>query len=165
MTSRATKVGLTILIVLACGLGYGGWRMLAPSGHEVCEICNRPIHAQSRTVGEIGDGREEVFCCPTCALTAHHQTGEKVKITQLTDFDTDRSLAPDDAYVVEGSTLNLCIKYQPLADKDKQPTQMAFDRCSPSIYAFSSEAGAERFAREHGGTVHRFQELAAAYQR
>jgi hypothetical protein len=164
MTSRASKVGVIILVAFACGLGFAGWRMLAPSGREVCEVCNRPIHAQSRTVGEIGDGREEVFCCPTCALTAHHQTGKKVKITQLTDFDTDKPLGPDNAYVVEGSTLNFCIKYQPLADKDKQPTQMAFDRCSPSIYAFASEAAAERFAREYGGRVRRFQELAAAYQ-
>jgi len=164
VTSRATNVGLIILIAIGCGLGYAGWRMLSPSGHEVCEVCNRPIHAQSRTVGAIGDGKDEIFCCPTCALTAHHQTGKKVRIIQLTDFDTDRPLVPDGAYVVEGSTLNLCIQHQPLADKDKQPTQMAFDRCSPSIYAFASEAGADQFAREHGGTGRRFQELAAAYQ-
>lgn len=164
MTSRANKVGVIILIAIGCGLGYAGWRMLSPSGREICEVCNRPIHAQSRTVGEIDDGEEEVFCCPTCALTAHHQTSMKVKIIHLTDFDTDRPLAPDGAYVVEDSTLNLCIRHQPLADRDKQPAQMAFDRCSPSIYAFASEAGADRFARDHGGIVRRFQELATAYQ-
>jgi hypothetical protein len=164
MTSRANKVGVIILIAIGCGLGYAGWRMLSPSGHEVCEVCNRPIHGHSRALGEIDGGGEEVFCCPTCALTAHHQTRKKVKIIQLTDFDADRPLAPDDAYVVEGSTLNLCLQHQPLADKDKQPVQIAFDRCSPSIYAFASEASADRFAREHGGTVRKFQELAAAYQ-
>ena len=164
MTSRATKVGLAILIAIACGLGYAGWRMLSHSGHEVCDVCNRPIHGQSQTAGQIEGGKAEVFCCPTCALTAHHQSDKKVKIIQLTDFDTDRPLAPDGAYVVEGSTLNLCLQHQPLADKDKQPVQIAFDRCSPSIYAFASEAGADRFAREHGGIVRRFQELAAAYQ-
>ena len=163
MTSRATKGGVVILIALAGGLGYAGWRMLTPSGQQVCDACNRPIHAQSRTVGEV-DGREEVFCCPTCALTAHHQSAKKIRIVQLTDFDTDRPLVPDDAYVVEGSTLNLCLQHQPLADRDKQPVQMAFDRCSPSIYTFSSEADADHFAREHGGTVRRFRELAAAYQ-
>ncbi len=165
MTPRIARIGLVILIAITGGLGYAGWRMLSPAGQQVCEVCNRPIHGQSRTLGEIDDGKQEIFCCPTCALTAHHQTGKKVTILQLTDFDTDNPLAPAGAYVVEGSTLNLCIQHQPVADRDKQPAQMAFDRCSPSIYAFASEAGAERFAREHGGTVRKFQELAAAYQR
>ncbi len=164
MTSRATKAGVIILVAIGCGLGYAGWRMLAPSGQGVCEICNRPIHAASRTLGEIDNGKEEAFCCPTCALTAHHQSGKKVKILQLTDFDTDRPLPPEGAYVVEGSTVNMCLQHPPLTDRDKQPVQVAFDRCSPSIYAFASEAGAERFAREHGGDVRRFRDLAAAYQ-
>lgn len=165
MTSWSAKVGVAILIAIACGLGYAGWKMLSPSGHQVCEVCNRPIHEHSRTIGVVGGGEKEVFCCPTCALTAHRQTGKKVEIIELTDFDSDKQLAPGDAYVVEGSTMNLCLGHQPLADRDKQPAQVAFDRCSPSIYAFAGEAAAERFAREYGGTVRRFEELAAEYQR
>ena len=165
MTSWSARVGVIVLIVLACGLGYAGWRMLSPAGHEVCGVCNRPIHERSRTVGVVGRDKEEVFCCPTCALSAHRQTGKKVEITELTDFDTDRELAPRDAYVVEGSNVNLCLGHRPVTDQDKQPAQVTFDRCSPSIYAFASESAAERFAREHGGTVRRFEELAAEYQR
>jgi nitrous oxide reductase accessory protein NosL len=49
-----------------------------------------------------------------------------------------------------------------LVDVTKQSYAMEYDRCSPSFLAFAGQAAAEDFAREHGGTVLRFEELAAA---
>ena len=146
--SRTQQIlGLVIVLAFALGLGYAAWRMTGSSQVVACEACGRAIHASMRTVAFVGDKRE-VFCCPTCALSAGTQTHKPVRFGQLADYETGHPLRPADAYAVEGSDLIPCVRSH-------------FDRCTPSIIAFGNQTSAERFASEHGGEVDKFLQLVA----
>jgi hypothetical protein len=138
--------------VLFLALGYAGWRSVRASSDESCSVCRRPIHASSRTVGVVA-GKRAVFCCPACARSETLQASG-VKITEMTDFLTGAKLAPERAVLVRGSDVNPCTMHAhaPL-DEDKRAAEVRFDRCSPSLLAFSSRAEATRFMAEHGGTL------------
>lgn len=155
MSRTQQIIGLGIVLVFALGLGYAGWRMRSTSQMEVCQACGRAIHANIRTVAFLGD-RREVFCCPTCALSAGTQTHQSVRFEQLADYETGRPLRPADAFAVEGSDLIPCVRSHQMLNRDGQPVPMDFDRCSPSIITFASRTSAERFATEHGGRVDGF---------
>jgi hypothetical protein len=163
MKSKGTLLGLAVLLSLGLLLGYAGWRIRYASQDQLCYACNRAISEQMRTVASV-NGRHELFCCPTCALRRHRQTGEKVKVAGLTDYYSRKNLAPDTAFVVEGSDVNHCVHDHMLLSQDKQINPMEFDRCSPSIISFGDREAADRFAGTHGGRVLPFQELALSYQ-
>jgi hypothetical protein len=159
--SRTQQIlGLVIVLAFALGLGYAGWRMKSTPDAEVCQACGRAIHANMRTVAFLGD-RREVFCCPTCALSASAQTHEPVRFEQLADFQTGHPLRPADAFAVEGSNVIPCVRSHQMLNRDGQPVPMDFDRCSPSIIAFANRTSAVRFASEHGGKVGKFFQIVA----
>ena len=163
MNGKGRAISLVILFAIALGLVYTVWEIGLFSPAQSCDACHRPLHTLTKTIG-IVDGRKEVFCCPTCALTAHRQTGQAVQITELTDYETDHRLNPPDAYIVEGSDLNLCTHHHVIMEMDKQATPLQFDRCSPSIMAFAKKESAEKFRHEHGGSLMLFRDLADTYR-
>ncbi len=134
--------------------------MWNPSQVAACQACGRTIHANMRTVALVGS-RREVFCCPTCALSAGAQMHEPVRFEQLADYETGHPLPPADAYAVEGSDVIPCIRSHEMLNRDGQPVPMDFDRCSPSIIAFAKRTSAERFSSEHGGKVEKFLQIVA----
>lgn len=159
-------VGLGLVLAIALGLGYAGWRVSAPSHVTVCELSGRPIHPNTRTIAFIGKSRK-VLCCPMCALTAGAQTHQTVRFEELTDYETERSLRPEDAFAVQGSDVVPCeISHTTLTTEirnaEGQAVPVVFDRCSPSILAFANRPSAERFASEHGGRAGTFLDLAKA---
>ena len=164
MPQKSTVIGVAVLATIAAGLVYLAVDMRRASSQAMCQVCKRPLHERSRTVGLLGD-KLDVFCCPACALASHRQTGQAVKITELTDFATDSKLDPAHAFVVRGSDVNLCTRHHPLVDDAKQSYAMEYDRCSPSVLAFANKEEAESFAREHGGEVEPFRDFAGALSR
>lgn len=160
MSGRQQLLGLGIVLAFALGIGYAGWRMWNPSRVVACQACGRAIHANMRTVAYLGDQRE-MFCCPTCALSAGTQTHQPVRFVQLADYNTGHLLRPADAFAVEGSDVIPCVRSHEMLNGDGQPVPMEFDRCSPSIIAFANRTAAERFASEHGGKVNTFLQTVA----
>ncbi len=150
--------GLAIVLAFALGLGYAGWRMWNPSRVTACQACGRAVQANMRTIAFIGSD-QEVFCCPTCALSAGTQMHEPVRFTELADYETGHVLRPADAFAVEGSDVIPCVRSHEMLNRDGQPVPMEFDRCSPSIIAFATRASAEHFAAEHGGQVAMFLQI------
>jgi hypothetical protein len=119
---------------------------------EVCYVCQRPLHAHSKTVAVAG-GRARLFCCPACALSQH------AKVTRLTSFATSAPLAPGNAWAVRGSDVNMCVRAQELIGANKRAADLRYDRCLPGILAFARREEAAQFASEHGGEVLRFAAL------
>ena len=160
--SRGHQIfGLGIVLAFALGLGYAGWRMMRSSSQgELCQASGRPVHADMRTVAFVGDQRG-VYCCPTCALTEAAQAHKLVRFEQLADYETGRPLRPVDAFAVEGSGVIPCFRRHEMVNQDRQVVPMDFDRCSPSIIAFSNRSSAEKFASEYGGTVDTFLHFVA----
>lgn len=161
MERRSWIRGFVGFLMLAM-LGYAGWRTFSYSSADECYACKRPIHAHSRTVA-VANGHARLFCCPACALSQHEQAGEPIHVTQLTSFLDGKTLAPENAYVVKGSTVSMCERAQELIQQDKRNADLRYDRCAPSLIAFAGRGEAVEFAREHGGEVVPFKEAAAAF--
>jgi hypothetical protein len=161
MTGRRWLVVLAVVAV-AVGLGYTVVTAYLHSQPEQCYACQRAVHAHMRTVALL-KGKPRVFCCPACALSEHEQEGRPIQITELTSFLTGAKLSPAGAFLVKGSDVNMCARTQELIGADKRPADLQFDRCSPSLLAFEHRPDAEQFAREHGGQVLPFSEIASAF--
>lgn len=161
MNRSQQVLGVGILLAVVLGLGYAGWRMRSSQASAVCRVCGRMVHADMRTVAIVG-AKREVFCCPTCALSAGTQLHEAVRFEQLSDYETGHPLLPAKAFAVAGSDVVPCVRTHQMLNPDGLPIPMAYDRCSPSIINFATRAAAERFAYEHGGRVDTFLHLTAA---
>jgi hypothetical protein len=152
-----------VIALMLCGAGAAGmaaWWVYGRSGAASCVACSRAIHPHSLTSGLI-DGKPARFCCPMCAVTEYRQTGKRVRVTELTAFDTGAKLAPESAILVRNSDINPCMDGGAHLSGDKQPLHVHFDRCSPSVLAFSKRETADTFVRAHGGRIVRFAEMEA----
>src|SRR3990172_9415150 len=158
MTRKSASIGLALLFAVVIAVGYAGWRIYRHSTSEYCEFSARPVHTQTKAVALV-NGEQKIFCCTACALTLRAQTGQSVKLLELTDYETGRSLAPEEAFVVRGSEVNMCVTQHMLMEESKQAAPMNFDRCMPSLVAFARREAAEDFLRVQGGTLVSFQEL------
>lgn len=153
---------ISVVIALAIiGAGYIAFNALRRPPAEECYACKRPIHAHSRTVA-VANGTARAFCCPACALSEQRQEGKPVEVKELTEFLTGAKLSPDDAYVVKGSDVNMCARAHEIVDADKRAAEIHYDRCAPSLLAFSHKSEASEFSRQHGGSVFSFREAAAS---
>jgi hypothetical protein len=160
MKWKGSALGIAILLAIGLGVVYIGLRARASSQMHVCSVCSRPIHIESRTIALV-DGKKKEFCCPACALSLHLQTGEKVQIVELTDYLNHTALSPDDAFLVEGSRVNVCSQHAMMRNREGQPMPMEYDRCYPSILAFGSRQSAQDFIFEHGGQLTSIGELSS----
>ena len=160
----AGKRWFTILavIAMAVGLGYAGFRTYQASRPEECYACRRPLHAHSETLALV-NGQVKKFCCPACALSEHEQEGKPVRVTQLTEYYTGANLSPDDAFIVKGSDVNMCARTREVVSADKRAADLHYDRCAPSMLAFAKRDEAAQFARQHGGEILLFSQVASAY--
>jgi len=149
-------------LLIAAGLGYGGFRVYRATQPEQCYACTRAIHAHMRTIA-IVNGRTKVFCCPACTLSEHEQEGKPMRVTELTSYLTGEKLTPAEAFIVKGSDVNMCAHTAALVDDEKRPADLHYDRCSPSMLAFKQRSEAVDFVRQHGGQVLPFAEIASAY--
>ena len=157
--SRKKKWGAFAATLAVVALaGYGAFQWQRRNQPDICQHSWREIHPGVLTIAEV-DGKETRFCCPACALTTAEQTGKPVRVLRLSDFYTHQPLEPAAAFLVRGSEANLCTHPHPLVSEEKQPLDVHFDRCAPSILAFRSREEAEAFRQEHGGEVLRLADL------
>lgn len=150
---------LAIVFVSAAAVGARSY--VRSRADQACAACRRPVHAHSRTIA-VALGKEANYCCPSCALSERIQTRARVQVTALTDHVTGSPIAPDGAWLVRGSDVQMCARMTADPRPDKHPMEAHYDRCSPGLVAFSSETAAAAFVRRHGGQIVRFATVAAA---
>lgn len=156
------RIQVALGLLAAVSLGYAAWRSTRAASDDECQVCRRPVHHNSRTTAMVA-GRKAVFCCLGCAMSQHHQAGQAIQVTGLTDFATGSPLAPADAWVVRGSDVNPCVRQEAMIDADKQPAPVQYDRCAPGMLAFARREDAREFIARHGGQLLPFPQLAAAF--
>ena len=162
MTGKAAGFGFTILVAFGLTVGYTGWKVQTSATQSICRYCGRSSLSHSRTISQLDNGKKQAFCCPSCALSAIR--GQRsARILEFTDYLSNTSLPPEDAYLVVGSSVNHCFRDRVRTDSYKQPVVMDFDRCAPGVVAFGLNREAEMFVRAHGGRLVRFDELRTAY--
>ena len=160
MQKNSVRVGVVVVVAFALLLGYIGLRMLDSERDQTCAACGRPVHSHAKVVGLV-DEESRTFCCPACLLMDRRQTGQKIGVVGLTDYSTHTAIEPDEAFLVVGSKVNHCLRHEPVLDQPRAAGLLDFDRCSPSVLAFSSEAEARGFMAKSGGRLSTFEELAA----
>lgn len=155
MLSKPRLVTASLLVfalVLAAGLAF----YLVATGHiapgkPLCVACHRPLHkAQVYTVVS-HNGGELPACCPRCGL--RYMIESKTESAHATDFKTGRSMAADTAPYLEGSSIMECCSNTPLRTETGLLCDVHYDRCLPSLVAFSKLEDAEEYRSNQGGRI------------
>jgi len=144
-----------ILLLAVISLATAGWLVFrrVASGPSTCPACNRPLMADMKFTVVEADGRKLDFCCVRCGQHYIKLHPAKIKQALATAFDTGRQMSMYDATFVFGSDVAPCCAPPTVVAEQKVPFDRAWDRCWPSLIAFSTRAAAEQFARRHSGTV------------
>jgi hypothetical protein len=157
-----TRILLSVLIGLGMvvALAAGSWYLLHHRGEKVCPFSGRPIHSQTRAFVTVG-GKKYETCCVRCAIIEAQQTGKRLRVLEVADFENGKLMDPEKAWFVEGSSVNFCTRMAPAETGSARGTVYlrAFDRCSPSILAFRTEKRARAFIGQHGGVLKRLDDL------
>lgn len=155
-TIIAGVVGLGVVIAAL----VTAWYLLRRRPEAICPLSGRGIHAETRALVTIG-GRKYETCCLRCGIIEAQQTGKPLRVLQVADFETGKPLPPENAWYVEGSAVNHCMNMTSTAERADQQSVclLGFDRCSPSVLAFSNEQQARAFIAQHGGVLKRLDDL------
>ena len=159
MRTRVFVAGTIGLIAVLAILG-GTWYFVSQRSAKACPFSGREIHPQTRAAVMIG-GKKYETCCVRCAIIEAQQTGKPLKVLEVADFETSRLMDPNNAWFVEASAVNMCMRMSPAAEGPSRESVYlrGFDRCSPSVMAFSNEQHARDFIAQHGGALKRLNDL------
>jgi len=149
-----------VRVALVVALGTIGLAM-ACRQPPTCDICRMRIPADTGAIVLDGTRRLRV-CDPRCALTHQEQTGKRVVLSVVTEFDTGLRLDPRNAVFVTGSDLAPDAHTAAVRTSASDEAHLHWHRCLPSVLAFRSLDAANRFQQRHGGTVVRFEQLGFA---
>jgi chloride channel protein, CIC family len=102
-------------------------------------------------------------CCLQCTIAYSQQTGNTVRVRWVTDYLTHKTIAPEDAWYIEGSDITPCAGGPPLAVGASRRGECLITRhrCEPSIIAFTGMSAARGFREEHGGRLQTFSAIVA----
>lgn len=165
-----------VLLLLLAGVAWwrvyapehAGWRFSPPLGPEQaarCSLCARAIHSgMTAGYGVSGEAEQKKACCAACVLEYGRQSGKRVEVQRVTDYISGEPLAPERAIFVVGSDEHPCSGQPVLMAEPGAPLPAHYDRCLPSVIAFTKVEGAQEFAREHGGSVERWTQILAGAQ-
>lgn len=124
-----------------------------------CEACHRAIHGETYYRVFLADGSVEDVCCPRCGLRFQEGRND-VTGSDVSDFATRERVDAETAYFVEDSSVAMCRHDSPLQeDRSGVQYELTWDRCLPSLVAFSTRDAAEVFRQENGGTIKTYAEL------
>jgi hypothetical protein len=152
-------VALAGLAVLAAGIG-GCDKLYGLVYGDRCVLSGRVIHPGMAVRVAVEGGRQGRACCLRCAITEAEQTGKKVTVLSVTDFDTGKPLSPRDAIYVVGSNINMCTGPPFEASSGRHECViLGWDRCSPSALAFANADEAQAFQQAHGGGIETFAQV------
>ena len=125
-----------------------------------CDICYRPMHQETFYRIHLESGASKDACCPRCGLRFQEGRDDVVG-TEVTDFNTRQHIDAAVAYYVEGSPVHFCSHASVRDDRSGGQYEVAWDRCLPSLIAFSSREAAQKFLEENGGDIKTYEELLA----
>lgn len=153
---RITVIG--ILLIVAGTAAFGWFRFVVHPKPVVCGYCNRPLHANLMVTAEI-DGKRTKVCCPRCAITEANQQHKPLRLIEVHDYLTSKTISPASAWFVEGSRAKACDHDAMRMNEMKGTEELAFDRCSPGTLTFANRQEAVAFTNENGGSVISYEQL------
>ena len=125
----------------------------------LCQACYRSIHGETYYRVHFEDGSVENVCCPRCGMRVQKGRSDVVS-ADASDFHTQERIDAEGAFYVEDSAVALCRHDERVKeDLSGAQYQLTWDRCLPSLIAFSTRDAAEAFQKESGGTVKTYADL------
>jgi len=141
------------MLVLAILVGTVIFRREAGRTNQICEVCQRPVHAGMGYRLVLAKG-SQTACCPRCGIHYDLNHPGIVHAAFAKDFYTRAEIPAEKAYYVEGGNEVYCAHVKPLERKELESSaQLAYDRCLPTLVAFKTRPEAETYQKEHGGRV------------
>ena len=154
---RATVIAAAVVLLVAAGAMY--W-VAESSSNQTCGFCQRPLDAHLSVLAEI-DGHKKHVCCASCAITEANQQHKPVRLLQVHDYPTGKTIDPTTAFYVSDSRAVACMHDIAPMDQSKHAQHLDFDRCSPGTFTFAKKTDAETFIRQNGGVLLSHAELMA----
>jgi len=158
MTKRILQAVAALVLVAA----VGAFIYVQTDSPEQCDVCYRPMHAETFYRIHLANGETKDVCCPRCGLRFQEGRDDVVGV-EVTDFYARKRVDATTAYYVENSPIHFCSHADVQEDRSGAQYEVAWDRCLPSLIAFASKDDAERFQRENGGNVKTYDELLAEH--
>jgi hypothetical protein len=149
------KESLISLGSIAVITALGVWAFFSMSGptEGLCRVCDRSLHHTVTYRMQVSRGSESA-CCPRCGMHYQIEHPGEVKKAWATDLMTGRLIDAETAVYVEGGDVAYCTMHSsPVQHHPQGLAVRDFDRCLPTLVAFSSYPEAENYQREHGGEI------------
>jgi hypothetical protein len=126
---------LQVVAALAVVAAVGAFVYVQLDDPDACDVCYRPMHQETFYRIHLEGGDTKDVCCPRCGLRFQEGRNDVVA-TEVAGMHEDRS----------------GVQYE-----------VAWDRCLPSLIAFSSREAAQKFQHDNGGDIKTYQELLAEH--
>lgn len=121
---------------------------------DLCQVCQRGLHAGVTYRLEMKDGTREQACCPRCGMHLQIQRPGAVTRAWATDLATGQELPAEKAVYVEGGDVEHCTMHEaPVRRGPEGVAAREYDRCLPSLVAFRTAQEAAAYQKQHGGQV------------
>jgi hypothetical protein len=160
---RVKPLLATLLVVGALvGLGLGVYRWESRQNSSDCQICGRMIAKETAYQLDTTHGALKA-CCPACAMHYMIHNSEQVRQGWATDFNTGRVISATSAYFDEGGDTQYCTAHMPKVERGPEGVSArVYDRCLPTLVAFSTREAAESYRQQHGGQVFNYDQTLAS---
>jgi hypothetical protein len=158
------KESLITLVALAAigGASYVAYRYESQPRPNLCNVCNRGLHAGMTYRMEV-HGHTEVTCCPRCGMHYAIAHAQDVKGSWATDLNSGQRIPAESASYNEGGDVEYCTQDEtPVAREPHGISEREYDRCLPTLVAFKTRAEAEAYRAQHGGRVLTYQQAMAS---
>jgi hypothetical protein len=156
---KAKPILVTIVAVAALvGVALVAYRWDAPRRPALCQVCDRVISKQTAFRVNTSSGVVNA-CCPACAMhyMLHHP--DAVQKAWATDFNSGRMIPAASAYFDEGGDVQYCTRHNPPIERGAEGvSERVYDRCLPTLVAFSTREEADAYRQQHGGRIVSYDE-------
>jgi len=151
---KAKEFWITALALGAiAAVSVVAYRYVSQPPRDLCRVCARGLHPGVTYRLELSAGKEDA-CCPRCGMHYAIQHPGAVKKAWATDLTTGVFIEAESAYYVEGGDVEYCTMHSTPVEREPQGVRVRdYDRCLPSLVAFSSRQEADAYQKQHGGQV------------
>lgn len=141
MTRKKQATLLIVLTVIVLAFIVGASAVGHKEERTECSLCGMwiDLYMKTRHVVTLTGGTAESFCSIACASKFMKKHKGQIKMVLAADFETKELIEADSAFYLEGSDIHGVMSYT-------------------SRLAFTTRDQAERFRKEHGGSIISFKE-------
>jgi hypothetical protein len=158
MKWKDAAITLTALAAIAI-VSFIAYRHETRPREDVCQVCQRALHAGVTYRLEMKDGTTERACCPRCGMHLQVQRPGTVEKAVATDLATGQEIPAEQAAYVEGGDVEYCTMHSTPVERQPQSVRVReYDRCLPALVAFRTASDAETYRQQHGGRVLNYQQ-------